>query len=463
MIPRLLLLLALLFSGPAFSATYDLGKVGPTSWARPGLATFAYSAASAFRTLSGPISAFLTIGSVVQSITPFMADNTSPIRFTPKPVAPPGWPAADSPPPTSPVCYYRMGYSNQDCYNSADAACKQFTTIKGIYGSGSTCYDETGTPRASVGTKCPPGYTGNPSNGVQCSLSTPSSVTWLNDLITDIVPKNQQLIPFPTFETDPLPTYSSDPITTTTKQGDTWKRQGTDTYGNPVSESITATIDGGLDWQRKTQITSPDGSSLTQTDAVHVTSTGLVTDVSSRTAPGTLTTTAPAPVSTTSTITSTMPAPTTQDRPVAVLAPVATPTPFVDPATDASPAPASSPLPYVAPGKKPVDEPGKNKAPPAGSCDCSIELKAPKAPSFEDSMRQFWNGLNASSIAQSLQFSVPDGSCPALNIAFSGVYAAMGPLHTTVYCDVLEQLRPVIGFAFLAAYCVTAIFIVLDA
>lgn len=474
----LVLVLVCLHAGPALSATYNMARSGPTTWQMPGGATYGFAAAQAFKRFSGPISAIIAAGQVIEALKPLVMDELqAQVAFRPAGRAP-------APLPTQPLQakYFLGGLAMPSAgYDSPAAACTQ----GGAYHD--AAYNVPGLHQwtfvAPMGCQfsAPPDthvYGANIIESVQAAPQgyhtdtvarqyvldppgLPQSFFFPPDLEATVIPQNQQLIPS-AWDPDMEPSYSpKSPYSTSSETHDTWTREGSDQFGNPFRERVKAMPDGGLQWESRVQgEDQTTGQTMTKVDSVTTNRNGTVIDVFSRTFPGELTQTAPVAT----TLPTTVPAPTTTDLPTTV--PTSSPTTQPLPQEGTQPATNTLPVPFVQPGNVAVDPVPIPKAPGSGSCNCALEFKAPIAPTFLDSLKQGYNGLLGSPFIQALKLSVnTSGECQPLRFDFSsaGVFSALGAPQTDSHCQILNQIKSVFGLICMVLYSLTALYIVLEA
>ena len=398
---------------------------------------------------------------------------------------PQGWTGPNSPPSTSSpssnlnftvstVCGTYTG-------NSAGAACAVGVgVIAGVPGEcgnftvssagGNQCnwtYNPNGNhgifgvPAPIVQSSCGPGYVINASGG--CMLDEGSFhgyVPYPNSLPPAIEATNTgsqwQLNP----RNNPTEGY-----TTSVPTSPTLTESGTDPSTNqPYNISVTPSPNGGLVVDSGYQYTDPSGNPAVVASTITTDKSNVISSVVNNTYPNTT-----LPRFLVQQSTGTLPSgyPTPTNLPQLPLSPYVAKNPYSNLPLPTSPPPSSgtSPIPNVAPGAIPVPSTTNNDKPSVGSCDCSLDLFAPVAPSFLDSLKNLWNGINSIPLIQALSFSFTgSGSCPALTYNFSsaGLFSRLGVISTSIHCQILANNQNVILIFSMAAYCITAIFIFLD-
>lgn len=317
-------------------------------------------------------------------------------------------------------------------------------------------------PTVNTVSNCPSGYSlqsgscvlsESPSNGYVPYPSTVPSAIVPNTSGTGwtLDPRNNPTDGYSVPETSNLPNSISENIPSPNN-------------GQPSQTTVTPNAGGGLNIQDSSQFTDTNNNPSVETTFIQTDPNGNVTSVNSLTYPGlTL------PQYITQQQSGTLPLSSTLPTNQPILPPpstTVTPNPYRTDLPNASIPPSNaSPLPMMSPAPLPVTSNGSNPMPSAGSCDCTLKIYAPSAPTFLDSLQNTWNGINSLPFVNLLSFSYsPSGLCPALTYDFSnaGLFSRLGVVSTYVHCDLLNMNSSVISSFAMAAYCITAIFIFLD-
>ena len=278
-------------------AAYPIGpSIGPIIFEGAGAAAGTWESMGGFRMNPIAISAAVLVGASVVAYRMSDGHGGGVDFFSGKSVAvppPPGWTNANNPPgsvqPQVTTTYTISNSCGSYTGPSSAAACSY--AAKFIAGTSSDCdqvssnFDGevchwTYIPNGNHGLAAMPGYTsmtclsGYTLNGSNCILAeSPGNLAqWPSDGVPSYMQDNTgnwNLLP-----RDP-DILSSNGISI---NGDTASRSGNDLHGNPVQESVTATGDGGVDYQRKSQTIEPStGMPKTITDSLHTDSSGTVT------------------------------------------------------------------------------------------------------------------------------------------------------------------------------------------
>lgn len=419
-----LLIGALTFSTSSHAVTINATKIGPVFTTTP-VTEVALQALSGFRGAFTPLNLGLTVGTTLVSYS--LSDAINRYRFqsgssSTLPV-PQGWSNADTPPLTVPITYSSTGgtgFSTREeaCIASADTT-PYFNTpylstptscVKTANQSGINYGYTAGTIYSSspIWSACPTGYS-NVSN--TCVLSTSSTVKWPSDG----QPTYYQPTPGANWTAHPR-----DPDTATITASNTFTRTGTDTYGNPVSESISTNAQGGTDYVRQTQSqNATTGQPMVQRDTITTNQAGDITNTTSN-------------VYNNSTINN------------------------VQPSEIATPETATSPSPVSQTSTQNVT------LPPVTVTGSSTALDdfPHNAPDFTTTTNRFVTELKAkpvfASVARFQTLLDSGSSCPLI---LDVEVPMLGHLHTTVICDLFDQVAPVLTAASIAAYGIAAVFI----
>jgi hypothetical protein len=220
-----------------------------------------------------------TIGDGINSLRVQMADPL------PAAKSPSGWTDSETPPANYVAgTIYDYGYpdasssletsarlwmpyiTNATCTSTSPVSfnCPQmpFSIISEDVNSVLIQYSGGQTARIYKTINCVSGYV---KSGSSCVISTPSAVQYPSDGIPTVKPVNGVLTP-----------NSHDPDNAGISSGNI-SRTGTDSYGNPVSESISSNPSNGVDYKRDTQSVNPStGEPVVQRDQYSTNSHGQV-------------------------------------------------------------------------------------------------------------------------------------------------------------------------------------------
>jgi hypothetical protein len=256
-----------------------------------------FEAADGFRNLTKTINDY---GLVNQQLRDLGLSNGQQItRFTPRdgvPVAPDGWAGPDSPPSSTGICYRSdPSFPYAGCL-STGSVCSAYKTVldsqRSAYAphtllsefNGGTVYRCSFRDRLSNlmdlygNMSCPDGYRLSSNT---CGLDNPSLVKWPSDNeVTYVRDSSGRWNPHPR-DTDTGMDTSDPMFSSATSDSPTITRSGQDSYGNPVTEQITRTPDGGMDYKRFTESTDSQGNPFVQRDWFHNDANGTVTNTSS--------------------------------------------------------------------------------------------------------------------------------------------------------------------------------------
>ena len=256
----------------SYAAPLNATKIGAV-WTTTPVAETAFQALQGFRGAFTPINLGMSVGTYV--IISTIGDGINAIRAemaNPLPSAnsPAGWSNSETPPSVSSISnsYSPVGYSGT--YASGQAACNSVTSSSYIYEPGWCSYAASGYHafQVSITSSCPVGYT---LSGGQCNLTNAAAVMYPSDGRSSVKPVLGVLTPNP-----------RDPDNTGLQWSSPYTRTGTDTFNNPVSETITSNAANGIDYSRDTQGVNPaTGEPMVQRDKYSTDANGQVTSTTS--------------------------------------------------------------------------------------------------------------------------------------------------------------------------------------
>lgn len=281
---------AVLLAQTTQAATLNATKIGQIFTTTP-VAETAFQALTQFRGQFTPVNIAVTalnvllITKIGDGINALRVQMASPLPAAQSPV---GWADSESPPATA---NQSTNYTfNSQIYTSA-TLCPGLANLYGwntlinsgnyhmatTFTTGQICtlwrnsdnyMMEQHGPIVGVIT-CAPGYT---ASGANCNLTSPAAVQWPSDGVASVKPVNGVITP-----------VARDPDNTGFTVGDI-SRTGTDSYNNPVKETVTANGQNGYDYKRDTQSINPTtGEPTVQRDQYSVNGTGQVTSITSNT------------------------------------------------------------------------------------------------------------------------------------------------------------------------------------
>lgn len=243
------------------------------------LATKSFQALSSFRGGFNPASAAITIGGGLMIMA--IGDGINSLRLQAGATAtlppPPGWASSDSPSATTAkIKTYKAINANLGGYfgdfSTGQQACDASALTWGsgpsyptfTYSVPNICSGYTGF--VQVIDTCPNGYV---NSGSICTLTTPTAVQWPSDGIPTLSNTGSGFTPNP-----------RDPDNGTTPSSSVQDRTGTDSYGNPVQETVQTNAESGIDYARKTQSqNSTTGQPSVQLDKFSTNSSGTIMSV----------------------------------------------------------------------------------------------------------------------------------------------------------------------------------------
>jgi hypothetical protein len=275
--------LAVLLAQTTQAATLNATKVGQIFTTTP-IAETAFQALTQFRGQFTPVNIAVTalnvllITKIGDGINALRVQMASPL---PAAYAPVGWADAETPTTTSNLIQNFATTSWGGNYPSAQLACNKACTANSAASSlcvvaGTTCtlYWPAGTVRASSAItqgadSCAAGYT---LQSGSCNLTNAAATQWPSDGVGTVRPVNGVLTP-----------NAHDPDNSGIVAGDI-SRTGTDSYNNPVKETVKANGQNGYDYLRDTQsINTTTGEPTVQRDQYSIDGSGQVTSVTSNT------------------------------------------------------------------------------------------------------------------------------------------------------------------------------------
>ena len=277
------LLVAFFASGNIQAGPLNATNIGGI-WTTTPVAEASWQALQGFRGAFTPINIGMAVGTYViistigDGVNALRAQMAAPLTGA---QAPAGWTNSETPPATAAYTtqYKALNYATGGYvlgpYSTGQAACEATgatTNPPYYYGhpayvAPTNCGSNNGW--VQVQTACATGYT---LSGGTCNLTTPAAVQWPSDGKATVQPVNGVLTP-----------NSRDPDNSGITAGPI-DRIGTDSYGNPVHESITSNTANGIDYRRDSQSVNPTtGEPTVQRDQYSTNSSGQVTSVTSNT------------------------------------------------------------------------------------------------------------------------------------------------------------------------------------
>ena len=271
-------LLAVLSVRSVHAVTINATKIGPL-WTTTPIVETAFQALTQFRGQFTPVNLLVTAANVV--LISKIGDGINALRVqmaSPLPAlqSPTGWTNSETPPTSYTVSTAYQMTGEASSYGTPEAACLAYgqrtyptvwqTWTWTTYQSGTvwTCLRDGAGTGANITntTSCKVGYT---LSGSTCNLTNSATAQWPSDGVGTVSPVNGVLTP-----------NLRDPDNSGLTTGNI-SRTGTDTYGNPVSETVSSNVNNGIDYQRDTQsINTLTGEPTVQRDKYSTNSDGRV-------------------------------------------------------------------------------------------------------------------------------------------------------------------------------------------
>lgn len=347
---------------------------------------------------------------------------------------PNGWEHPEQPPANGqPTTEYREEFNDLIYYPDIQDACEYHA---GQYGAAvgnpdTECIDSWITPtpgyrfrtcptnstncneftyNSATRTTCEAGYSLNGSNG-NCDLTDPEIVQWQPDNVPTVSMSGGQLTPHPRDPDSASLTSPTSNISVT----------GTNEDGEPVRIDYTARPDGGLDIRVITQFNAPDGTTAVNDYRTTTNENGIVQNVVNL---------------------------NTFNTSIADYA-----GPIPGPSTGAAPVEIAIDLPEDYARENTLQD-IRNKLTVTETLQAPVLEEG--VPTISESFSNFWTAIAAAPLVSAFTVSFPSGGA----CGFGSVETLIGSINFDVFCDLADDILPLLGLAMLAVYVIAGIRII---